>query len=112
MSQEETEKWEQHRSDMRQMREKRRYQLLQVIPELRAKGVSVVEITPYQFRFDGKIDIYPSNKRYHDLRNNHRGDLRGIDIKGFLLHRLEVSGFRPFAAILTPEVEAKLKLKR
>lgn len=36
-------------------------------------GFDVVELTPYHFRIDGKLDIYPTSGAYHDLINNVRG---------------------------------------
>lgn len=34
---------------------------------------SVVEITPYQFRIDGAIDLYPTGKKWHNLQTGERG---------------------------------------
>ena len=34
--------------------------------------------TDYQFRVDGGIDIYPVNRRWHDLRNGKRGTYKDI----------------------------------
>jgi len=35
--------------------------------------LSVQELTPYQFRVAGWLDLYPTNQRYHNLRTNRRG---------------------------------------
>lgn len=48
------------------------------IPELlkladQGYDIRVVNEEGYQFRVNGLLDIYPTNKRYHDLKKNKRG---------------------------------------
>jgi hypothetical protein len=38
-----------------------------------AYDYEVQRLTQYQYRINGVIDIYPVNKRWHDLRNQERG---------------------------------------
>lgn len=45
-------------------------------------GFTVTELTPYQFRVNGQIDLYPIHRRYHDVKKNKRGNYR--DALGFL----------------------------
>ncbi len=40
---------------------------------LAAYGYRIEPLTEYQYRIDGVIDIYPVNKRWHDLRSGERG---------------------------------------
>lgn len=47
--------------------------LVQRILALRRKEWHVEELTPYQFRIENKLDLYPVTGRYHDLRINRRG---------------------------------------
>ena len=38
-----------------------------------AYDYQVQRLTQYQYRINGILDIYPVNKRWHDLRNGDRG---------------------------------------
>jgi hypothetical protein len=40
---------------------------------LRETGHSVVRLTEYHFRIDGALDLYPTRRRFHDLRTGKRG---------------------------------------
>lgn len=80
----EIKKWENHQEDMNKMRNRRRFQFREVIKEFRDLGFEVKEISPFQFRFNESVDIYPSNKRYHDLIKNIRGDIRDKTFGQFL----------------------------
>ena len=76
--------WKKHAKQMDNMRQSRRNEFWQVIKEFRRLGFEVREITPYQFRFNDCLDIYPSNKRYHELAKRSRGDIRGKSFDQFL----------------------------
>jgi hypothetical protein len=69
---------------MTKMRNRRRYQFHQVVSEFKKLGFDIKKISDYQFRFNDSIDIYPSNKRYHDLIKNIRGDIRGKTFNQFI----------------------------
>jgi hypothetical protein len=43
----------------------------------------------YQVRINGVLDIYPQNKRYHDLKANRRGDYKNL--VGFVVGRLPLN---------------------
>ncbi len=43
------------------------------ILRLRKFGRKVVQLTPYQFRIDDAIDLYPKNHRFHNLKTGKRG---------------------------------------
>jgi len=49
----------------------------------------VKKMTETQWRIDGKIDIYPVNKRYHILKGNRRGGY--YDLLGFIKTVIPVS---------------------
>jgi hypothetical protein len=72
----ESELWRQHKADMKEMREKRRESFADIFEFLKAQGFEVKYLTPYQVRINNVVDIYPSNKRFHHLKNGKRGDLR------------------------------------
>ena len=38
-----------------------------------AQNYQVEALTDYQFRVNGVLDIYPVNRRWHDLRSGGRG---------------------------------------
>lgn len=76
--------WEEHKKEMGKMRENRRKQFIQILPVFRKLGFVVREISPFQYRVNDILDIYPSNKRYHDLKTHVRGDIRGVSFNIFL----------------------------
>lgn len=76
--------WRDHKEDMENMRRRRRDQFAKVIKEFRDLGFEVEKISPYQFRFNDSIDIYPSNKKYHNLKTKVRGEIRGVNVGKFL----------------------------
>jgi hypothetical protein len=46
------------------------------------ENYEVQYLTDYQWRINGTIDIYPTNRRYHNLKTQERGDYR--DMHSFL----------------------------
>lgn len=84
MNNEEKQDWKKHAEDMNQMRNSRRQQFKQVIKEFREMGFEVQQISPFQFRFNECIDIFPSNKRYYDLKTFKWGDIRDKTFDQFL----------------------------
>lgn len=43
---------------------------------------TVEYLTEYQWRINGVVDIYPTNRKWHDIKKNKRGEYR--DMHGFL----------------------------
>lgn len=76
MSNEDTEMWELHNKEMAEMRERRRLNFEDVLDGLVKRHHKVQQMSLYQFRIDDALDIYPSNKRWHDIKHNRRGDMR------------------------------------
>lgn len=76
--------WKEHNDNMNKMRGRRRYQFLEIINEFKELGFDIKEITEYQFRINDCLDIFPSNKRYHDITKNVRGDIRGSSFNQFI----------------------------
>lgn len=73
MTNETREKWKNHKEKMENMRRRRRSQFYEVIKTFRRLGFEVEEVSKYQFRFNGGIDIFPSNRGYRDLVNHKSG---------------------------------------
>jgi hypothetical protein len=84
MDDDEKQMWKDHKKEVDLMRKKRRAQFHDTVREFQKLGFEVKEMTPFCFRFNDSVDIYPSNKRYHDLTKNVRGDIRGINYTKFL----------------------------
>ena len=84
MNDEEKQAWRKHAKEMENMRNTRRFQFRQVIREFEAMGFEVKEVSQYQYRFNDCIDIFPSNRRYHDLKTHKRGDIRDKNFNQFL----------------------------
>jgi hypothetical protein len=40
---------------------------------MRDGGFEVKELTPYHFRVNGTIDLFPISRRYHNIKKNTRG---------------------------------------
>jgi len=54
---------------------------------LRSKGYLVKELTPYQFRINLVLDVYPTHNRWHDLPLKKRGDC--ANLAAFIRKRLK-----------------------
>lgn len=48
------------------------------IEGLRRFGFDIQEFTPTHFRVAGFLDIFPVNRRYHDIRKNERGKYESL----------------------------------
>lgn len=44
------------------------------------KGYKAVHLTEYQIRIEGKLDIYPTSRKYHLLTKNERGDINELEV--------------------------------
>ncbi len=56
-------------------KELNRQSFVNQIREIENEGNEVKQITPYQYRINGQLDIYPSSKRFFVLDNKKRGDI-------------------------------------
>ena len=45
------------------------------------QSYKIRQLTPYQFRIDEKIDLYPTSGKYHDLIKNEWGFYPAYDFK-------------------------------
>lgn len=46
---------------------------------LRSKGFNVRELTPYQYRINGEIDVYPIHNKFHNLKSGRRGGYKDVE---------------------------------
>jgi hypothetical protein len=84
MNDDEKQAWRDHAKQMNNMRNARRYQFKEVIADFERMGFEVKEVSPFQYRFNDCVDIFPSNKRFYDLKTRERGDIRGKNLNQFL----------------------------
>lgn len=82
--------------DYKQYRENQKQRRAERLPirqaEIRSLSdrYKVQELTPYQFRIDGKIDLYPIHNRYHILSSNKRGGYKNA--VEFITQKLKQNG--------------------
>ena len=80
-----------HKEDMKSRRSNRRFHFIRSAKELRELGFEVKEISKFQFRINEILDIYPTNKKYHNLKTDVHGDIRGNDFSGFVKKFFNIS---------------------
>lgn len=66
--------WKEYRRAQQQRRSGRLPTRQLEILAMKQKGFDVQELTPYHFRIDGTLDLFPVHKLYHFLPLNVRGD--------------------------------------
>lgn len=44
-----------------------------LMARLYSKGYQIRRFTPYHFRINDRLDIFPVNRRWHDIKENRRG---------------------------------------
>jgi hypothetical protein len=48
---------------------------------LQEHGYKLTRLSPFQWRVNDRLDLFPTNRKYHDTFNNERGDWQGaLDI--------------------------------
>lgn len=75
---EETEFWREYKADIKKRREERRGPRIRQIMELKTDGYLVEQLTPYQFRINREVDVYPTNNRYCLLKFQRWGRYRDV----------------------------------
>lgn len=73
-----TEMWREHRHDIQERRRTRRDRRTVDILALRDRGFSVRELTPYQFRINDTLDLYPTCNRWHNIKTQKRGSYQTV----------------------------------
>jgi hypothetical protein len=80
--------WREYRREQQQRRTDRLGPRSDEIRALAGQGFTVREMTAYQFRVDGALDLYPIHRRYHLIKSGKRGGYRSAaEIAGRLLRR-------------------------
>lgn len=72
--------WRDWREDAKQHRATMQQAGAADIEALNAAGYAVEKLTDYQFRVNGKIDLYPVKRRFHILKTGERGQYRNMTI--------------------------------
>lgn len=67
------EMWRMYRQDLRARRAKRRTHNTPDVLALRDAGYTVREVSPFHFRVNDTLDLFPTNRRFHWLPTNRRG---------------------------------------
>lgn len=70
--------WDHYRIEQKMRRRQRLPVRTATIMELRDEGYSVKQMTEFQFRVKGRLDIYPIHHRYHDIKTGERGGFKYI----------------------------------
>ena len=69
-------------NDRREAQQERRAKRLPLrsaeIESLKSDGFEVKQLTPYQFRVNGQLDLFPIHNRYHDIKRNVRGGYKSV----------------------------------
>ena len=73
------------------------------LKDLKKAGYQVDELTPYQFRIDMVLDLYPKRRRFHNIRTQERGTYPE-NLKEFVAKQV--------AAAPKPKAEQELKPHR
>ena len=47
--------------------------------KIEKKYGEIKKLTPYQVRICGALDIFPTNRKYHDIKNQTRGEYQNLD---------------------------------
>lgn len=68
-----TEMWKDHRRAQQERRADRLPAATEEILALNQAGFTVQKLTDYQFRVNGRLDLFPTHRRYHDVVANRRG---------------------------------------
>jgi len=85
------EQWQEHANKMKNMRQRRCFQFREVIKELEELGFEVVEVSHHQYRINDALDIFPSNRMYHDRVKRERGKIEGQDLRSFVKQHFGLS---------------------
>jgi hypothetical protein len=75
--------WERDYRDAQQQRRRERLPIRQQEIES-LTGVEVKKLNEYQFRVNGKIDLYPIHHRYHILKSGKRGSYKPGELQNVI----------------------------
>lgn len=71
--------WRAHKEELRERRQKRRARGTVEIDQL-GPAYRVERKSPYHFRINGLLDVWPTNRRFHCLRTQERGGYQSLDL--------------------------------
>jgi len=73
---------------------RRCFKFRSVVKELVELGFVVKKITYSQFRINDMIDVYPAERKYHNLMTKERGDIRDTNIRTFVKKALGIANYQ------------------
>ncbi len=68
-----SEMWKEYRGDQRERRTERVIDRTSQIASLKKDGFDIEQKSAFHFRVNGRLDLWPTHNRYHDIRENKRG---------------------------------------
>jgi hypothetical protein len=83
-----SEMWAAHREAGRKHREERRNEATGYILDLIREGYNVEQKSEYHFRINAVLDLYPTRRKWHNLRTGKRGIFRPDHLKSLLNKQL------------------------
>lgn len=78
MDDEVSEFWQQQKEEQWERRVARLPIRTERILELRKEGFHVEQKTPYHFRVNRRLDVWPIHNRWHDTKRNKRGGAKDL----------------------------------
>lgn len=73
-----------HKKDVRENKQEQLARRTAQLLELRDEGFDIKALTQFQYRVNGRLDIYPVWGKWHDIKHNKRGKFTGISTKEFV----------------------------
>ncbi len=62
-----------HRKEVQERKASRRATETETLLSLREDGFEIKQLTEYHFRVNGFLDIFPTSKKWHNVKTNRRG---------------------------------------
>ena len=75
-----SEMWREQREAQQARRFARLPKRVERLLALRAEGFEIEQKSPYHFRVNGRLDVWPVHNRYHDLKLKKRGGFPDVAV--------------------------------
>lgn len=86
----ESDDWRDYRKQQQNRRSERLKIMTEELLELRDHGFDIRRLTPFHYRVNGRLDIWPIHNRWHDIKTFERGGFSQIGY--FVNHYFEAHG--------------------
>lgn len=80
--------WRENKEAIRQHKEERRNEATGYILDLIREGYEVEQKTEFHFRVNATLDLYPTRRKWHNLKTGKRGTFRPDHLKSLLNKQL------------------------